>query len=202
MAYKEFTLSNVEQRLGVTLNRTSLFPTVEALPVTSWLEEALNKADRQGFLSEKARSEFIVAPVLLTSRELADERFAIFSGPIFIVDLDLGLAGECDFILTHTPSLPVLKAPIMALLEAKKQDIEQGLGQCIAQTVAARIFNQRAQPGDEPIKPVFGCVTTGEDWQFFKLDGDTVWIDDKRYFINEVGKLLGIFKAVVDHFEN
>jgi hypothetical protein len=202
MAYGEFTLSNVEARLGVTINRASLFPTVEALPVTSWLQEALDKAKQQGFLSEKARSEFIVAPVLLTSRELTGERFAIFSGPIFIVDVNLGLAGECDFILTHTPSLPVLKAPIMALLEAKKQDIEEGLGQCIAQTVAARMFNQRTQPDDAPIKPVFGCVTTGEDWQFFKLDGNTVWIDDRRYFINEVGKLLGIFKAVVDHYEN
>lgn len=202
MAYKEFTLANVEGRLGVVLNRKNLFPTVETLPVTSWLQEALDKSRRLGFLSEKARSEFIVAPVLLTGRELTGERFAIFSGPIFNVDVELGLAGECDFILTHTPSSPVLKAPIMTLLEAKKQDIEEDLGQCIAQTVAARIFNQRAQQQEAAAKTVFGCVTTGEDWQFFKLEDNTVWLDDRRYFINEVGRILGVFKAVVAHFEN
>ncbi len=201
MAYREFTLENVEQRLGVTLNQKTLFPSVTALPVTSWLQEALAKGRQLGFFSEKARSEFIVAPVLLTSRELAAERFSIFSGPTFNVDVALGLMGECDFILTRTPPLPVLRAPMMALLEAKKHDIEEGLGQCIAQTVAARIFNQRAQPAGAPVAPVFGCVTTGEDWQFFLLEDQTVWLDSDRYYIVNVGMILGAFQTIVDSFD-
>jgi len=38
---------------------------------------------------------------------------------------------------------------------------------------AARLFNERA---GEPARSFFGCVTTGEDWQFRLLDGSEVQI--------------------------
>jgi hypothetical protein len=76
------------------------------------------------------------------------------------------------------------------------QFLEFGLGQRIAQMVAAQIFNQR---NGEAIASIYGAVTTGTDWKFLKLSDQTVWIDKRDYFINEVSQILGIltmpFKA-------
>lgn len=38
----------------------------------------------------------------------------------------------------------------------------------------------------------YGCVTTGEDWQFLKLEQNIITFDNKRYYINEVEKILGV----------
>ncbi len=73
-------------------------------------------------------------------------------------------------------------------------DSEAGLSQSVAQMVAAHLFNQWA--GSEKTI-VFGCVTTGEAWQFLRLDGDTVTIDRGRYYINTVGLILAALRAVL-----
>jgi hypothetical protein len=197
MAYKEFTLLNVEQKLGVTISRATLFNNVEPLQPPAWLEETLAKGRPLAFVSEKSRSEFIVAPILLALRDLTGNRISIYSGERMDADPARGLNGECDFILTLTPPLPLLKSPIITMVEAKKNYVEEGLGQCIAQMVGAKVFNQLEGNQTETI---FGCATTGEDWQFLKLKDETVEFDTDRYYIDNVGKILGVFKTIVDYF--
>jgi hypothetical protein len=89
--------------------------------------------------------------------------------------------------------LPILQSPIVTLVEAKKNDIEGGLGQCAAQMVGARLFNERE---GSDVRVIFGCVTTGEGWQFLKLEDDMVWIDTDRYYLVTIGVLLGVFDAI------
>jgi hypothetical protein len=146
-------------------------------------------------VTEKSKSEFLVVPILLAARESYPELLAIFSGPRFDVDPSQGLVGECDFILARTAPVPRLKAPLVTILEAKKGDIEAGLGQCIAQTVAARIFNERA---GEPARALYGCVTSGNDWQFLRLDGSEVVLDRKLWYLDQVGGILAVFQAILN----
>ncbi|HQU44667.1 MAG TPA: hypothetical protein PK867_17750, partial [Pirellulales bacterium] len=116
------------------------------------------------------------------------------SGQRLDVDPNQGLVGECDFILAAGAPLPTLRSPIMTVVEAKKNDVEGGIGQCFAQMAGARIFNQRSgQNGSE----MYGCVTTGEDWQFLKLAGSLGQIDQGRYYIDNVGGILAVFEAIV-----
>ena len=197
MAYSDFTLDMVRKVLGITLRPESLFDEVSAVEVSPWLQETLNRGKDVPLLSEKVRSELIVMPVLLACRELCGNKFTIYSGQHLDVDPQQGLVGECDFILSAAPPVPVLQSPIVVILEAKKGDIEAGLGQCAAQMVGARLFNQ-ADSGEE--KTIFGCVTTGEDWQFLRLVETTLSIDTRRYYINNVGRILGIFQAIMAHY--
>lgn len=138
--------------------------------------------------SEKARSEFIVAPILLAVREISGNQIAILSGEKLDVDASKRLVGECDFLLARAEPLPRLRPPLLTIVEAKRNDIDLGLGQCAAQMVAARIFNERA--GVAP-RPIHGCVTTGENWQFMRLDGTELMIDPLRIYINRVDSILG-----------
>jgi hypothetical protein len=197
MAYSDFTLDTVRKILGITLQPENLFDGVTEVEVIPWLQETLKRVKEVPLLTEKARSEFLVVPILLTCRELCGNKFAIYSGQRLDVDPQRGLVGECDFILTTTPPLPVLQPPIAIILEPKKGDIEAALGQCAAQMVGARVFNQ-ADSGEEKI--IFGCVTTGEDWQFLRLVETTLAIDTRRYYIVNIGRILGIFKAIMAHY--
>jgi hypothetical protein len=193
MSYSEFTLESVERLLGVTTGEADLFPDLPTAPVPDWLRGSLARGTRLAFLSEKSRSEFIVAPILLAARELSGDRFAIFSGQRLDVDVDKGLAGECDFILAIGPALPPLHAPVMTVVEAKKNDIELGLGQCIAQMVGARRFNEAAGQTDSS---VYGCVTTGEDWQFLRLADQAALLDRPRYYLDNISGILGVIRAI------
>ncbi len=195
MAYTDFTLESAETSFGLTAQPGDLFSGLTALPVPAWLRDLLDRGHQVAALvSEKARSEFLVVPILLAAREFAPTVLAIYSGQRLDVDPAQGLTGECDYILALTPPLPRLRAPLITVLEAKKGDVEAGLGQCVAQMVGARLFNERHA---EPPRPVFGCVTTGEVWQFLRLDGATVLIDGGRLYIDNVGGILAVLQAIV-----
>lgn len=193
MSYSDFTLEAVERQCGVTTQEAVLFPGSPVAQVPDWLPGWLTRGTRLALISEKARSEFIVVPILLAARELSGDQFAIYSGQRLDVDPEKGLVGECDFILAIGPAVPPLHAPLMTVVEAKKNDIEVGLGQCIAQMVAARKFNEAA---GRTMSPVYGCVTTGETWQFLRLVDQSALLNRDRYYLDNVGGILGAFQAI------
>jgi hypothetical protein len=200
MAYSDFTtLTKVRAAFGLTIEESiDLFSeTPEFLP-SSYLQTTLkeNVFLATAINTEKARSELIIAPVLLEVRRILNFKIGFFSGSEFNVDVQAGLSGYCDYILTASKESYEIRTPVVTLAEAKNESIKSGLGQCIAEMVAAQLFNQR---NGEPIESIYGAVTTGTDWKFLKLTDKTIWIDKKDYFINEVSQILGIlttpFKA-------
>ena len=193
MAYSDFTLERVVRSLGVTTQDADLFGEATPLELPDWLEVILGKRTQLALSSEKSRSEFIVAPILLASRDLSPVSLAIHSGQRLDVDSGRGLVGECDFILALAPPVLPLRGPIATIVEAKKNDIENGLGQCVAQMVAADLFNQEAgHPG-----PIFGCVTSGQVWQFLQLVGPTAIIDQRQYYLDDVAGILAVIQAII-----
>lgn len=195
MSYADFTLEAAEAKFGLTVQPGDLFPSLAPLPVPAWLGDMLERGRRVAALvSEKARSEFLVVPVLIAARDLAATPLSIYSGQRLDVDASQGLTGECDFILALTPPVPRLRAPLVTVMEAKKGDVEAGLGQCLAQMLGARLFNERA---GSPSRVVHGCVTTGEVWQFLRLEADRATIDRDRLFIDNVGGILAALQAII-----
>jgi len=199
MPYSDFTLEEIAKKLGVTTSGAALFPTVQAIPVPAWLTVMLTKVTPLSFLTEKARSEAIISPVMMAAREITDNRLAIFSGQRLDVDAAKGLVGECDFILSIAEPVLPLRSPLVTVVEAKKADIELGLGQCVAQMIGARTFNAAAGQGD---RPVFGCITSGEVWQFLRLSGPVAVQDTRRYPLADLGLILGVFRAMVAAVES
>jgi hypothetical protein len=77
MPYNDFSLESVSSVLGVNAGPADLFPHVEPVPVPAWLREMLDRGMHQVLLSEKARSEFIVVPILLACQEMRAGAIAI-----------------------------------------------------------------------------------------------------------------------------
>jgi hypothetical protein len=192
MAYSDFTLARVKEELGLTvLEGKSLFDTVVPITPSTFLQEGLKRSRRFVTLvnTEKMRSEFLIAPILGEVLEAVQPQGSLFSGTDFNVDPARGLQGFCDFILSHSPEQIDVEAPVVTIVEAKNESIKAGLGQCLAEMVAAQIFNERK---GRPIVRIYGAVTTGDLWRFLVLEGTVAQVDGVDYFIGEVEKILGI----------
>jgi hypothetical protein len=187
MSYSDFTMDMVRHQFGLMVRDQMLFDDIGDLVPSPWLRESLENGIQLSFTSEKARGEFIVAPILIECRERMQRRISVFSGVSLNVDPAKGLNGECDFVLARTPSTIALQAPLMVILEAKKQDIDEGVGQCAAQMLGACRYNER-----EGIRVpfMFGCITNGDSWQFLKLEGTDLQRHPKRFGIDDISKIL------------
>jgi hypothetical protein len=194
MSYSDFTIEEVRRRFHLMFRDQPLFPEIGTIEPFAWLAHMLKEGKDLAVLSEKARSEFIVAPVLMACRELLQGKIHVFSGITLNAAPEQGLTGECDFILARTASTFAVQGPLMVVLEAKKNDIEEGLGQCAAQMLGARLYNEK---DGTPVPIIYGCVTTGDSWQFSKLEGHELILHPARLRIEEVGKILWLLVECV-----
>jgi len=196
MSFKDFSITDVGARLGLVVSERDLFSQVPPQPPGAWLtsilDETLSLALALG--NEKARSELLIAPVLVEVRRMCAHRVSLFSGVELNVDDARGLVGVCDFLLSRSPEQLMLRAPVLAVVEAKQENIKGGIGQCAAEMLAAHLFNVNA---GTVIDAVFGAVTTGDMWRFLRLEGSALVIDTEQYPIARVEKVLGILKAIV-----
>lgn len=198
MAYSDFTLERVKEDFNLTLStREDIFSEVPGLNASDFLQQTLtyNIPIALASNTEKSRSEMIIAPIMLELTRQFPTEISLFSGIDFTIEPERGLNGNCDFIISGSPELLIISSPVVIVVEAKKENIKSGLGQCVAEMVAARLFNERQNNG---ISAVYGAVTTGEIWKFLRLEKDLIRIDIQEYFLNDVNKILGILGRGID----
>jgi hypothetical protein len=143
--------------------------------------------------TEKARSEWIISPILVEVRQQSTHALSLFSGTDFTVEASEGLSGFCDFILTRSEEQNAITAPVLMIVEAKNENMKAGLGQCLASMVAAQRFNERE---GNALDVVYGAVTTGTTWRFLRMQGSNVEIDRVEHYVENIARILGIFQEV------
>ena len=197
MSYSRFNLETVEQTFGLNIiENLELFAKIPEVEISDFLKQCLqyNTPLALEIATEKARSEMIITPILIELKQQFESNISLFSGREFNVDSQLGLIGFCNFIISKSPSQLIIKSPVAIILEAKNDNIQSGLGQCIAEMVAAQIFNQRQNNNHT----IYGSVTTGTNWKFMKLFDRVVKGDPNEYFMNNIGKLMGILRSFIE----
>lgn len=201
MAYNKFTFEDAVERLNLkTVSVKSIVEAFEPFPPSNFLQTALQRGTTLALRSntEKARSEMIVAPILLELQEVKKEKISLFSGIDFKVDSKRGLSGRCDFIISADGKSEFMTAPAITVVEAKNDNVRSGLGHCIAEMAAAQLFNQRRE---KAIEKIYGAVTTGINWRFLKLEGNTVYIEDTERvydFERNLDELLGLLMKLTE----
>lgn len=197
MGFSNFKLADIVKKFDLKINQnTDIFANIPEIAKSDYLEFVLANylPLAVNINTEKARSEMIIAPILLDVKQKIQPKISLFSGKDLTVDPSQELNGECDFIISLSPEQLFITAPIITLVEAKKEDIIGGLGQCAAQMLGAQIFNQREE---NKISSVYGAVTTGTVWRFLRLSDRLLDIDNKEYYIGDVCKILGIFHWII-----
>ncbi|MEG4984421.1 hypothetical protein QUB08_01375 [Microcoleus sp. BR0-C5] len=198
MSYSQFTtIGKVKEAFNLTVVEGIRFlPEIEPIAPATALQTMLetNLPWAIATSTEKARSEAIINPVLLEVRRILNQQISVFSGEEFNVDVAVGLTGVCDFIISRSPEQLDVEAPVIVMVEAKKGDLKVGLGQCIAEMVAAQRFNEAK---GRSISAIYGCVSSGTAWRFLKLEGQIVTIDLTDYPLPPVDKILGFLVWMV-----
>ncbi len=196
MVFSDFDLKTAVHTFGLTENRrTNLFADVEPVEpsdfLRGWLGELAPIA--LGINSEQARREYIISPILVEAKRRTAAEVNVLPGVTFEVDREQGLTGYCDYLMARSPEFYYVQAPVLAVVEAKKEDIVGGLGQCAAEMVGIRLFNERE---GTPLAKVYGCVTSGNIWRFLKLEGSQLFIDRLEYYLANVAKIVGILVKI------
>jgi len=146
MAYSDFTLEEIEDKFGIKNEFVDIPFDIKPVESGEWLNRDLQFAKIHSTDNEKAKSEWIVAPILKEMAFKNDNYFKVYSGSSLNVDAQQGLNGECDFMLTKNVETYAINYPIIQIVEAKNGEIEKGVPQCAAQVVGAYYFNQKKGP--------------------------------------------------------
>lgn len=198
MAFTDFTLDRASKTFGLAVQRFPFFTDVMACQSSSWLLETLQRGQPMAFISDKSRAENMIAPILLEVYAFVATQISVYVGQPLDFESSRGLDGHCDYVFVQSVPVSMLQVPIVCLVsQAKRQDIEYGYGEIVAQLVAAQAFNEREEAS---VPVLYGCISTGETWQFLRLKGKNIELDFNRYYISNLPELLGIFKLILEQF--
>ncbi|MFB2979371.1 hypothetical protein [Microseira sp. BLCC-F43] len=198
MPYSQFTtITKVKEAFNLTTVEGVRFlpeiaPIHPSATLAAFLEETLPLAVATG--SEKARSELVISPVLVEVRRILNRQISLFSGEDFSVDESVGLNGRCDFLISRSSELLEIEDPAVVIVEAKQADLKTGIGQCVAEMVAAQRFNEAKK---RALPAIYGAVSNGIQWEFLKLVGNEVTIDLTIYPLPPVEQILGFLVWMV-----
>lgn len=195
MVYASFTFRDLHERFNVKATSEKFIPEVEPVRPGPLLTDYLAETRFLPAYSEKARCEYYVSPILREAWRFFKDQYTLFSGENLDVDTELGLNGECDFILSAEPNAVYIETPIVCVVEAKKENMEAGLRQCAAQLVGAFRFNQK---DGWDVHRLYGCVTIGVQWQFIRLESGTkLSVEPTSYFVDDLPALLGVWRYLL-----
>jgi hypothetical protein len=111
--------------------------------------------------NEQAKREMLVAPVVKLVLEMADALVRIE----YAVTVSLQLQGTMDYLLS------IANLRQLLVLEAKRDDLDYGFTQLMAQLIALDQWERSPGVQEQPV--LVGAVTTGAIWQFALLDRKT-----------------------------
>ncbi len=200
-SYSKFTYDDLSA-LGLKVVIVDLFAGETIAPVqpSAVLSEILEGASEVSLDTEKARSEFLIAPILRELQKNNKTIFAVYSGFNFEVEASKGLQGFCDYLLAKLPLQPVPSSPIIAVVEAKLSgSLAAAIPQCVAEMYASRLWNEKR---NEPIQTIYGVITNGESWLFLRYkEGVIVEVDKITYALAKVEEVLGVLQHIINQFK-
>jgi hypothetical protein len=103
--------------------------------------------------------------------------------------------GSADYLMTQKRGY--FEAPFLCVIEAKKDDFEQGLAQCLMEMQACQWSNQNIGRAID----VFGIVTNGGTWQFYQLAQSGAVYETLPYAVSDLEAILGQLHHLFQHCE-
>ena len=135
------------------------------------------------FNSEYAICESIIHPVLVEIwRKYADKLLLWSHQPL---NYDENLSGIPDYMVAQRSERGkiILDKPYLIIVEAKKDNFEEGWGQCLAELIAAQKLNNK------PEQLLYGIVSNGKIWEFGQLREQDFIKNIQEYSISNLDKL-------------
>ena len=191
MAFSDYkNLAQVQEEFQIKYQEVDFVERLQIeLPTSFCAELNFNLTAMDAFSSDAARCELVIFPVL---REIYKRYFT--EAALWVqktLSVDAKLTGAPDYMLSRKSDLGknVLGLPLLLLVEAKRNDFEQGWGQCLAELIASDRLNQHS-------RPVYGIVTDGKLWEFGRLEHQVFTKNLASYTITDLDPLFSILNAL------
>jgi hypothetical protein len=197
MAYSDFkTIGQVLRDYPLELRTARYLPDVR-LDLPEWFLGNLSfLLDRQAVEeSEAYLSESFIFPFLQLAWQ-RHGRLKLWSHRA--LDYDDKLNGEPDYFVSAWAEGVVDKLvtrPFMAVVEAKREKFDMGWAQCLVELLACQKLNGQADTA------VHGIVSTGQIWQFGKLEGQVFTRHPIAYSIADPERIFGLLDFVFTECE-
>ena len=192
MGYSNYKkIKTVIKKFGLDARFTNIFPEIEPQPIGSWLAESLEIAKLMPLTNEKTKSERLVSPILLDIVSHFQTQITLFSGEDLDTETDNIIEKNTDFLFAlHAPK-NYIDAPIISLIKLKNENF----GECAAQVYGAYLYN-KAEGKEIPV--LYGCATTGRDWQFFKLENGIFYVHNEE--MTDLPQVLGTWHWILNFY--
>ena len=105
------------------------------------------------------------------------------------------LTGVVDYMIA--PRIAYLATPLLCVVEAKKDDFEKGMAQCLVEMKACQWNNEQAGIHIDTL----GIVTNGEGWKFYKLTAQNQAFETLLYSLSESANVLGLLHYIFGECE-
>ena len=199
MAFSDFkTISEVQEKFSIKYASNDFFGVEAKDPSEQFLKELeFSQQHIDFFTSDGSRCEVVIFPILREIYKDYAENYGLWVKKSIAYDETLN--GTPDYLIATKSELgiTVVGMPLIMMVEAKKNDFEQGWGQCLAELVAAQKIN------DDTTFPVHGIVTDGILWQFGRLVGNVFTRNRSNFSLDNLPSLFGavdsVFKAIQEN---
>lgn len=203
MAFSDFKrIPDVQKKFGIRHIENDFIKIEEGVsPSEQFLQELeFSRQYIPVFASEGARCEAVIYPILREVYKAYAANYALWIKEPLAYDETL--SGTPDYFVSTRSELGklIVGMLLIILVEAKKNDFEQGWGQCLSELVAAQKINANAD------MPVYGIVSDGTLWQMGHLVNETFIQNRTSFSVDNLPVLFGaidsVFKAAGEVSQN
>lgn len=157
--FSSFTYAEAFKQLQIT----ELIPwnlDVPALEPSGFFQERIQRLQLLFNLQGYEEAKKLLIDAICEEAILPCDHLRIWKGAQLESD---AVVGYVDYLIAQRRGY--LETPLLCIIEAKKDNFEQGLAQCLVEMQACQWQNQQAGRGID----ILGIVTNGEGWQFYRL---------------------------------
>jgi hypothetical protein len=188
--FSSFTYKEAFKHLGVTeLNRWTI--EAEPVPISDFFRQRLQRLQRFDLESLEVSKTLLIDAICEEGLE-GFERLKVWKGAYLEGE---SVCGNVDYLIAERRAY--LEAPFVCIIEAKKDDFEQGAAQCLVEMQTCQWVNQQLGK----LIPIYGIVTNGEGWKFYRLTVNSKVSESLLYGIGEMSILLGLLRALLQQGE-
>ena len=192
MGYSNYKkLKTLTKKFGLDNRFINIFPEIQPQPISDFLSKSLLMAEIMPLTNEKTKSERLVSPILLDIVSHFQTKITLFSGEDLDTETDNIIEKSTDFLFAlHSPK-NYIDAPIISLIKMKNENF----GACAAQVYGAYLYN-KAEGKEIPV--LYGCATTGRDWEFFKFEDNVFYVHNKD--LTDLPQVLGTWHWILNFY--
>jgi hypothetical protein len=184
-SFSSFDLKAAFKQLGLQ-KLQPWTPEFQVVEPSEFYYQTLRRLEKFDLRSNERSKELLID--LILQETIQDFDLKIWKGAALESETT---AGEVDYLITEDRDY--LEAPLLCVIEAKKDDFEQGLAQCLVEMQACQWSNWRL---DRHID-ILGIVSNGSTWEFYKLTTEGVAYGTLPFSIGEIAIVLGLLQQIM-----